>query len=271
MKTLLICHDDAPLHREGIARWLASFSRLSGILIVHENRATLWRRARREFRRVGALRFGDVVAFRLYYRMFLARGDRAWEERALECIGARYPRVGNDTLELRTPSPNSAEAEDFIRSCAPDVVLALCKTILKPRIFSLPTRGTFVLHPGICPEYRNAHGCFWALVNRDVHRVGASLIRIDAGVDTGPVYGYFAYPYDELLESHVVIQHRAVAENLDSLREKLTEIHRGVATPIDTAGRVSATWGQPRLTSYLKWKHNAKRRSIHESPRTALS
>lgn len=271
VKTLLICHNDAALHHEGIARWLASFSQLSGILIVHEKRATLWRRAKRELRRVGACRFADVVGFRLYYRLFLARADRAWEERALENMEERYPLVGNDTPEFRTSGPNSAEAEDFIRGCAPDVVLALCKTILKPRIFSIPTRGTFVLHPGICPEYRNSHGCFWALVKNDVHKVGTSLLRIDAGVDTGPVYGYYTYPYDELLESHVVIQHRAVVENLDALRLKLTEIYRGMAAPIDTTGRVSATWGQPWLTSYLKWKHNAKRRRIHESPRTALS
>ena len=40
--------------------------------------------------------------------------------------------------------------------------------------------GTFVMHPGICPEYRNAHGCFWALANRDLARVGMTLLRADA-------------------------------------------------------------------------------------------
>src|SRR5436309_328007 len=34
---------------------------------------------------------------------------------------------------------------------------------------SLPARGTFVLHTGICPEYRNAHGCFWALARSEEH------------------------------------------------------------------------------------------------------
>jgi hypothetical protein len=271
VKTLLICHDDSALHREGLTRWLASFSQLSGILILHEGRRTIWRRAKRELRRVGSLGFADVLAFRLFYKTRLAGTDRAWEQRALETMSQTYPPVGHDTPILRANDPNSAEAEDFIRSCAPDIVLALCKTIIKPRIFSIPPHGTFVLHPGICPEYRNAHGCFWALANDDVAKVGTSLLRIDAGVDTGPVYGYYTYPYDELRESHVVIQHRTVVENLDSLREKLTAIHRGVATPIDTVGRASATWGQPRLTSYIKWKHNAKRRRPRESARAALS
>ena len=51
------------------------------------------------------------------------------------------------------------------------------------------------MHPGICPEYRNAHGCFWALANRDLNKVGMTLLRIDKGVDTGPTFGYYTYPY----------------------------------------------------------------------------
>jgi hypothetical protein len=271
VKTLLICHDDSPLHHDGIARWLTSFSQLTGILILHEERRSLWRRAKRELRRVGTFRFADALAFRLFYKLFLASADSAWEQRTLERMREVYPPVDDRTFVMRATSPNSAEAEQFIRRSAPDIVLALCKTILKPRVFSIPRHGTFVLHPGICPEYRNAHGCFWALANDDVRKVGMSLLRIDEGIDTGPIYGHFTYPYDELLESHVRIQHRVVVENLDGVRDRLTAICDDLATPIDTAGRASATWGQPWLTSYVKWKHNAKRRRIGDSPRAALS
>jgi hypothetical protein len=77
------------------------------------------------------------------------------------------------------------------------------------------------------------HGCFWALANRDLDRVGLTLLRIDAGVDTGPSYGYFSYPYDQRRESHEVIQKR-------NLLERLIEVQAGEATPIDTSGRHSA-------------------------------
>src|SRR5438093_10263900 len=76
MKTLLVCHHDAPLHRLGMARWLASFSDLSGIVEIHESRDRLWRRVRREIGRVGTLRFLDVLAFRTYERLRLAAADR---------------------------------------------------------------------------------------------------------------------------------------------------------------------------------------------------
>ena len=85
-----------------------------------------------------------------------------------------------------------------------------------------------------------------------------TLLRIDKGVDTGPVYGYYSYPYDEARESHVVIQYRVVMENLRELEKKLVEIYDGEAMPLDTSGRESAVWGQPWLTSYLKWKRRAR-------------
>jgi hypothetical protein len=58
-------------------------------------------------------------------------------------------------------------------------------------IFSMHRLGAIVMRPGITLEYRNSPGCFWALSNRDVGRVGLTLLRIDAGVGTGPVYGSF--------------------------------------------------------------------------------
>lgn len=115
------------------------------------------------------------------------------------------------------------------------------------------------MHPGICPEYRNAHGCFWALANRDLNKVGMTLLKIDKGVDTGPVFGFYSYPFDEVNESHIVIQNRTVLENLDALRGKLIEIFDGSASPLDTTGRQSAVWGQPWLSKYFEWKSLAKR------------
>jgi hypothetical protein len=271
VKTLLICHEGAALHRDGISRWLASFSELAGILILREGREARWRRAKREWRRSGALRLADALAFRMYYKLFLAATDKAWEERAIDDLCTAYPPIDDGTAVLTVRSPNSAEAEQFIRARSPNVGLALCKTLLKPRIFSIPTHGTFVLHPGICPEYRNAHGCFWALANDDFRKVGMSLLRIDEGIDTGPVFGHYTYPYDERLESHIVIQHRVITENLDALRAKFRAIYEGSASPIDTSGRKSATWGQPWLTSYVKWKYKAKRRRLSESAHAALS
>jgi hypothetical protein len=262
MKTLLICHDGAALDQHGLGRWLASFSELVGVIVLRESRRRVWQRMRREIRRVGPVRFWDVMAFRLYYALMLARRDRAWSARQLERLRRRYPAATTDAVPvLRSESPNTDEVRAFIGRLAPDLMIARCKTLLQEDVFSIPSHGTVVLHPGICPEYRNAHGCFWALANDDLGKVGMTLLRIDRGVDTGPTYGHYGYEYDERRESHVVIQHRVVHENLDAIRDKLVEIVAGRAAPLDVTGRPSATWGQPWLTRYLRWKYKARRRS----------
>ena len=261
MKTLLICHDGAQLDQVILARWLNSFSELVGIVIVQEPSSRMWQRVRREVKRIGVPRFLDALAFRLYYRLFIAGKDAQWERREINQKCAVYPELTSITRILKTPSPNTLDSEGFIRDLRPDIVVARCKTLLKESVFSVAGKGTFVMHPGICPEYRNAHGCFWALANGDLDKVGMTLLRIDKGVDTGPPFGYFTYAFDEERESHIVIQHRVVLENLDSLRSKLVEIFEGNAVPLSTTGRPSATWGQPWLSKYLSWKSDARRRS----------
>jgi folate-dependent phosphoribosylglycinamide formyltransferase PurN len=252
MRTLLICHDGADLDREGLARWFASFSTFTGTVVIREPGGRLRKRISREITRVGFWRFLDVLAFRAYYALRHAAGDRAWEQRELERLRAAY-RTRADAPEAIVSSPNAKEAEAFIREQQPDLVIARCKTLLAERIFSIPRLGTFVMHPGICPEYRNAHGCFWAMAQGDDENVGMTLLRIDKGVDTGPVFGYFRVAAD-VHESHVVTQHRVVTEHLDAIRDKLLEIAAATAVPIDTNGHPSATWGQPWLSALLSMR-----------------
>lgn len=260
MRTLLICHEEEALNRIAMPRWLASFSELAGILVLRETGKQKRRRIKREIKRLGPLRFLDVAAFRLYYAGFLSAKDRQWEQQYMSELCRRYPEIPPNTPILESASPNTAEAAAFIRKAAPDIMIARCKALLKEEIFTVPTRGTFVMHPGICPEYRNAHGCFWALANNDMERVGMTLLSIDRGIDTGAVFGYYTCRYDEVNDSHIVIQLRTVFDNLDALAQKLEEIHQRTAATIDVSGRKSAVWGQPWLTSFLKWKRAARRR-----------
>jgi hypothetical protein len=259
VRTFLICHEEEMLNREVLPRWLASFSELGGILVLRETRKQKQRRVRREFARVGLWRFADVVAFRLHYRLVQSAADRDWQQKRLAELCQSYPAIPAATPVLVSASPNTSQARGFITNASPDLMIARCKVILKEEIFTIPRRGTFVMHPGICPEYRNAHGCFWALANRDLSRVGMTLLRIDRGVDTGPIFGHYNCSFDERHESHIVIQERMVFDNLDILRPKLEAIFNDQAEPIDVSGRTSMAWGQPWLTKYLAWKRAARR------------
>jgi methionyl-tRNA formyltransferase len=86
-----------------------------------------------------------------------------------------------------------------------------------------------------------------------------TVLRIDAGVDTGPMFLQATCSYDERMESHVVIQHRAVIENLDAIRQTLVDVLAARRETIPARGRASAVWGQPRLSAYRRWKRAARR------------
>ncbi len=218
-----------------------------GVVALRDRPGKLLRNARREIRRVGPLRFLDVLAFRLFYRLRQARSDAAWIAREVDRLRRRYPARLEAVPRLVATSPNTEEVRGFLQRLRPDLLIARCKFILKPEIFTIPGAGTFVLHPGICPEYRNAHGCFWALVNRDLDRVGMTLLRVDAGVDTGPIYLQATYPFNEVEESHRVIQYRVVLRGHAPLgveRTRAADPHRG--PPVGDVGAAVAD-GVPAL------------------------
>lgn len=251
MKTILICHSGATLTRLAFARWLASFTDLVGIIEIREKGGRAKQRIRAEIKRVGLLRFiFDVIPYRLYSRIFDSAADKQWEQNKIDEILSTYPEYSTEVLI--THSPNSDNVKEFITRLAPDMIIARCKTLIKKEIFELPGDGTFVLHPGMCPEYRNAYGCFWALANNEPEKVAMTLLKIDSGVDTGPIFGYYSYAFDACKETPAVIHNRVVYDNLQVLQEKFLEIHDGSAEPIDTKGRTSQVWGQPWLSRYLR-------------------
>ena len=256
MKTLLICHKDSVLSYRGIATWLNAFSDLAGIVVIEEKKNKKINRIKKEMKRSGVGGLIDVFLFRFYYKMFRQSKDRIIEQSILTQIKNQYGEVDFDNIDKITVStPNARAAQEFIQHIEPDFIIARCKFLLKERVFSIPRFGTYVFHPGICPEYRNAHGCFWAIMKKDYENVGMTMLKIDKGVDTGPVFGYFTYDYDAVRESHVTIQSRVVFDNLEGIRDKLTEIYKGTARPLEIdKQRKSNVWGQPRLTVYLRWK-----------------
>ena len=256
MRSVVICSDDNVFNRQVLPAYLASVTELVGIVAIVDKPGDTWKRLRHEWRR-SKWRILDVLAFRAFYRLRHAGRDRAWIRARSQAELGRFAPLG-DVPVHRTTEPNGEATRAFVESLAPDLSVAACKTMLRPQIFGIPRHGTFVVHPGICPEYRNSHGCFWALARRDLDRVGATLLRIDEGVDTGPVFAYYKTDIDERTETHTVIQLRVVYDNIERIGRDLQRVAAGEATPIDMDGRSSAAWGQPRLSDYLRWKRAAR-------------
>ncbi len=68
--------------------------------------------------------------------------------------------------------------------------------ILPPDVLAAPTHGCLNLHASILPVHRGAAPIQWALANGD-EETGISLMQMDAGMDTGPVYAVRRFPIPE--------------------------------------------------------------------------
>ena len=113
-RAVLMCHAESRLNREGIARWLGSFTDLVGMVIIDEQGRHTKTRVRKEVERIGWWRFLDVVAFRAYYGLVLDRRDSAWMTRTLDDIAARYPAIPATCEQLVTPDSNGPDVQAFL-------------------------------------------------------------------------------------------------------------------------------------------------------------
>jgi methionyl-tRNA formyltransferase len=92
-------------------------------------------------------------------------------------------------LKVRT-----GELAAWMRSRRPDVALVLAYgRILPVDVLTCPRRGCVNLHASLLPRYRGAAPIQWAVVRGETE-TGVSLMQMDAGLDTGPVYSVRRVP-----------------------------------------------------------------------------
>lgn len=72
-------------------------------------------------------------------------------------------------------------------------IIAGYSTIFRPELFSVPRLGCLNLHAGRLPQYRGGSPLNWQVINGE-HCAGLSVIRVDSGIDTGPVLAETTIP-----------------------------------------------------------------------------
>jgi methionyl-tRNA formyltransferase len=91
-------------------------------------------------------------------------------------------------LTVRQPATlKDGEAARAIASIAPDVVVVVAYgLLLPPEVLSLPRHGCLNVHASLLPRWRGAAPVARAILAGD-DRTGVCIMRMEAGLDTGPV------------------------------------------------------------------------------------
>jgi methionyl-tRNA formyltransferase len=125
--------------------------------------------------------------------------------------------------------PKSLRSEDAagpLRAWAPElIVVAAFGQILRSHVLELPALGCLNVHASLLPRWRGAAPIQHAILAGDVH-TGVSLMRMEAGLDTGPVYVQRAIPI-EPQDTAADLHDDLAALGADLLAERLDEIVAG--------------------------------------------
>ncbi len=138
------------------------------------------------------------------------------------CAVASYAR--RHGLPLHQPaSLRNAEAQAGLRGLQPDVVVVVAYgLLLPPPVLSLPRYGCINVHASLLPRWRGAAPIQRAILAGD-DESGVSIMRLDAGLDTGPVYLKVPQRIEagmtagELHDRLAVLGATALAANLDAI------------------------------------------------------
>jgi methionyl-tRNA formyltransferase len=98
-------------------------------------------------------------------------------------------------IEVLTPArPREPEFLDQLRRLAPDCVPVVAYgALVPPAALEIPRHGWVNLHFSLLPAWRGAAPVQHAILHGD-EVTGASVFQLDAGLDTGPVFGTLTEP-----------------------------------------------------------------------------
>jgi len=204
------------------------------------NRLRHYRTKARKLRRRGP----SIVPVALALRRVYAEAEGAGAT-SLRELSVRVERVR---------SVNAPEARELLAGLEPDLVVTLGSRLLTERTFAIPPLGTVNVHHGSVPRFRGGPPVFWELAEGEAE-AGYIVHRIDAGVDTGPIYAEGAVPIERrssvretILATVPVLYERS----LDTLAEVLRAIAAGTAKPVPQAPATGPPHTSPRLGDYRR-------------------
>lgn len=123
--------------------------------------------------------------------------------------------------------PESAEP---LRVWEPDaIVVAAYGQILRPHVLSLPPHGCINVHASLLPRWRGASPIHHAILAGDPE-TGVSLMQMDAGLDTGPVFVQEAIPI-EPDDTAATLHDRLAQLGAEMVRRYLDDILAGRLSP----------------------------------------
>jgi len=139
--------------------------------------------------------------------------------------------AGQGLQVFQPESLKSPEAAARLRAARPDaVVVAAYGVLLPPSFLDIAPLGALNIHASLLPRWRGAAPIQRALLAGD-RETGVSIMRMDAGLDTGPVLAQRSVPIAED-EDAGTLHDKLAALGADMMAMTLAELQEGRARAV---------------------------------------
>jgi len=104
---------------------------------------------------------------------------------------------------------------DLIAQIKPDIAFAIgWRYLINKAAYSIPAKGTLIIHDALLPKYRGFAPMNWAIINGE-KETGVTLFHIADGVDSGPIIDQLSTPI------HIEDTAQTVDERIIQLYEEI--------------------------------------------------
>jgi hypothetical protein len=203
-----------------------------------------------------------ILALPLFISRLLATLGHALRRPRLEAV-RRHRLARLATRITYVPDIHAPAVIDHVRTLGADLGLIYGSPFLKPGLFTVPRLGTLGIHHGKLPEYRGNKTTFWAMYN-DEQRVGVTIQKVNAGLDTGDIFMEGTVPVDG--RSHATVVQELEALGLDLYIEAILQVKLGLASPRPQLGHKGRLYRNPTLRDLLVFGVRQVRRRLSRKP-----
>jgi folate-dependent phosphoribosylglycinamide formyltransferase PurN len=252
MRVFYLFHDD--WYQYVKADLLASQYPITGFVVVRRKRDIWYRYLWKRTKRLGFFKVLDELGLRVYWTLFKRWRDHRDLKQLVARVQSGLPASYHSPPIHNIDNINSDAGRQKLRDLNPDVCVLMLHPILAKKTFSIPRLGMLVFHPGVTPEYRGPHSAFWATMNNEFWGIGWSLLRVDEGIDTGPVLAQGTCTcVRPLEETHTMMQHISHIDGTRRLAEVLRQLELGEAPRVAMTDRRSTNYTHPGITDYIRF------------------
>ncbi|MDX2346260.1 MAG: methionyl-tRNA formyltransferase [Legionella sp.] len=143
--------------------------------------------------------------------------------RSIQASAAKTWAVTHDIPVYQPINFKQQAAIDELKALNPDILVVIAYgLILPPEVLEIPRLGCINVHASLLPYHRGAAPIQYSILNADT-TTGVSIMQMDAGMDTGPVFKTASCPISQTTttgELHDVLAElaaRPLLEVLDNL------------------------------------------------------